>query len=225
MIAIKKSLIIALSTIGCLFSSQAMAHYHAAGVLPYAYDSKGNIKVLMGLSSVHGDQASDFGGLRDDIDALNPIRTAAREGCEELMFIYDPTSSFKGLLELRNLYGKGFNLFKATSATYTLILSKLTPDCPFSVSSKYCMYFINISYQEDLPKLFLKRKAKYKGLLPKCWNETVKLVWEDLEEVLKAIDTPRSFGPVKINGYSLYEPFVQSLKAARDTGILKNLKK
>jgi hypothetical protein len=124
--------------------NQVLDAYRGAGVLPYAFDAQGDIQVLVGSSSVHKGTASDFGGLKDDIDAWNPLYTAAREGCEELMFIFDSTSSFEELIKGRNCFGKDFNLLKAQSASYAQILAKLTPNTPHTKSNDYYMYFVGM---------------------------------------------------------------------------------
>ncbi len=193
--------------------------YRAAGVLPYAVDASGRTKILLGLSSVHADQASDFGGLRDSIDGFNPLVTAAREGCEELMFIFDGDSSFNRILTKRYSYKKGFDISKAHSATYKRLID-LLPDCPYSYSERYIMHFIQVPYQPELPKRFLQRKAAYAGKLPHCWNETVRMVWADLEAVLVAINVRTPGNPVIIDGVTLYEPFVRSLIVAQENKLI-----
>lgn len=183
---------------------------------------RGKVKVLLGLSSVHDDQASDFGGLRDAIDCYNPGQTAAREGCEELMFIFDHEADFKRLLVLRNTYGKKFDIVQASSSTYGHLYNGMD-DGLSTFSDGYIMYFVNIPYQKNLSQLFLQRKALYEGLLPHCWDETVRLVWVDIDELFEAIDIRDLFRPVKIEDFNLYEPFVRSIKVARDQGIIGNL--
>ncbi len=198
--------------------------YHAAGVLLYAHDDAGRTKILLGLSSVHGDEASDFGGLMDDIDRYRPELTAAREGCEELMFLFDSDSAFHELLLLRNKYKKNFDIAKAPSGSYKYLLNALADGCPYSLSEGYIMHFVKIPYQEHLPAVFSRRKSLYKtlykGCLPHCWNETLSLVWADLDEVYTAIRMRASFEPITIKGCTLYEPFVKSLLVAESQKII-----
>jgi hypothetical protein len=197
--------------------------YKAAGVLPYAIGNDGRIKLLLGVSS-HRNQASDFGGLRDDEDMQNPKVTAAREGCEELMFILDAEKAFARILALRNKYGNSFNPSKAKSTTYKTLRHALHK-APCAVNGTYRMYFTQIPYQKELPELFKHRKAAYSGSLPHCWHETTKIEWIDLCELLDAIDMRKDHNPIIINGITLYEPFVQSLLIARSQGIIATLSK
>ncbi len=199
--------------------------YYAAGVLPYALDADGQLQFLLGLSSVHADQASDFGGLQDKIDDHYPQRTAAREGCEELMFIFDTDPSFKRILKLRNSYGKYFDMVKVHSVSYNRLYAAMSKSCLSSLSDNYIMHFIAIPYQENIPVMFQQRKLMYKGLLPHCWDETVRLVWVSVDEVFEAIAARSPFGPVVIKNFSLYEPFVKSLIVARSQGIIAQIKK
>lgn len=221
--AIYTALVAALGT--GLIASPDEKHfsYHAAGVLPYAVDAHGKVSFLLGLSSVHRDQASDFGGLRDDIDDYYPKKTAAREGCEELMFIFDDNSSFEKILTLRKKYGKNFDISKAQSASYKQLAAAISKNCLYSASNNYLMHFIEIPYQKDLPELFQQRKSSHAGLLPHCWNETLKLVWIRCDELFQAIDNRKPYGPVVIRNISLYEPFVQSLITARAHGIIRHI--
>lgn len=200
----------------------AFGWYHAAGVLPYAVGADGTLKFLLGLSSVHHNQASDFGGLQDEIDKNNPQKTAAREGCEELMFIFDKNLMFEKILESYNKYKKLFDLSKIQSVSYNQLLTAIHK-AHFSISNNYIMYFINIPYQKNLPDLFKQRKANYKELLSSCWDETVRLVWVDVDELFDAINNRSHFGSVIIKDFSLYEPFVKSLVAARSQNIISNI--
>lgn len=197
--------------------------YKAAGVLPYAIGNDGRIKLLLGVGS-HRNKASDFGGLRDDEDMQNPKVTAAREGCEELMFALDTDEAFARILALRNKYGNLFDLSKAGSTTYKILRHALHK-APCSINGTYHMYFTQISYQENLLELFKDRKAAYSGSLPHCWNETTKIEWIDLCELLDAIDKRDNHNPIIINGITLYEPFIQSLLIARSQGIITTLSK
>lgn len=201
--------------------------YHAAGILPYAFDQSGRLMVLLGLSSVHRDEASDFGGYKDPVDNDNPYWTATREACEELMFIFDTHDQFLQLLVGRRAQGKNFNPFKAGSKTYHFLLNKLyAPTSCYSIHHGYQMHFINIDYQPFLSELFACRKDTPFNHLPKCWHETSKLVWVSLADILRAISSRvHPADPIVVDGCSLFEPFVQSLITAQENGIIARLKK
>lgn len=202
-------------------------NYRAAGILPYAFDADGNLQVLLGLSSVHNNKASDFGGYKDPVDSNNPYWTAAREACEELMFIFDTHDQFLQLLVGRRAQGKNFNPFKAGSKTYHFLFNKLhEPTSCYSMHHGYQMHFINIDYQPFLPELFACIKDTPFNHLPKCWHETSRLAWTKLDDILHAIHKRAdSAKPIKIADYYLFEPFVQSLITAQATGIIAQIKK
>jgi hypothetical protein len=217
-----------LLSLGANFGAGLAAENHsyvAAGVLPYAFDANGKVQFLVGLSSVHDNQASDFGGLHDKIDSYNAKRTAAREGCEELLFIFDTNPTFEKILTLRRTYKKNFNISTAQSSTYHRLYAAMHQNCCCSVSNDYIMHFIAVPYQENITALFQQRKLYYKGLLPRCWNETVQLIWVSVDQLYEAIDKRKTHGPVAIKDFNLYEPFVKSLMKARSQGIITHIKK
>jgi hypothetical protein len=213
----KKTLLAIILTIFSGFSG-SRAHY-AAGILPYAVDGSGKIKILLGSSSVHADQLSDFGGLADASDNGCSQVTAAREGCEELMFIFDKETDFKRILVLRNRFKKKFDITKAASSTYDYLIKVIHTGCPYVINNGYVMYFVQIPYQEDMTQRFLERKELYRGLLPRCWNETVKFLWVDLDTLLEVMNKKYS----KPVDYRLYNPFVKSLKMAHEQNIIAGL--
>lgn len=195
--------------------------YRAAGVLPYALGADGKVKFLLGVSSVHHNQVTDYGGLRDEIDKHHPKWTAAREGCEELMFLFDDNCAFEKIVALRNKQGKRFDAFKAGSQSYNQLFSSMS-NAHFSVSDNYIMYFITLRFDESIPEVFRQRKSCYEGSLPDCWDETVKLIWVDADELFDVIDNKRI---LRIQNFNLYEPFVKSLVMARKQGIIAEIKK
>lgn len=223
----KKALLISViaTYASILLSAQASIAYKAAGVLPYAVDSTGGVKILVGVSSVHKNQATDFGGKADLIDNNNPLQTAAREGCEELMFVFDTDAKLKQLADARLVFGKALDISRLNSTSYIFLSQKLidTVHCFASLCNQYMMHFIKFDYQEKLPKLFLKRKFAFTGRVPHSWDETAQLLWIDLDTVFHAIDNRSASGPVQIGNQCLYEPFVQSLLAARANGIIANI--
>jgi len=221
-LSIKKSFFVVSAVMLGLVLPISAGYYHAAGVLPYAYDQHGAVKILVGVSSVHGNKATDFGGLKDSEDGNNPYWTAAREGCEELMFILDQQSDFEEILKKRNKHGKQFDIFKAQSKTHTYLLTQLhrKKSCFCSSSNNYLMHFIQIDYQENLPALFEQRKKRYTSTVPYCWDETVKLVWLDLKKVLEAVTAKKHKNKLEVE---LYGPFAQSLRAALSTGIIERI--
>lgn len=201
-------------------ATNPLCDYKAAGVLPYAYNPEGSLKYLIGSSWVHKGEASDFGGLRDDEDLGNPQYTAAREGCEELLFAFDNNQSFEQIFKLRKRFGNSFDIAKAGSRSYEILRKKLK-NAPFSTSNDYIMYFAEIEYDETLPERLKQRRAAYDGTLPRCWAETTQLAWVDHDELFRAINMHKR--DITINGVTLFEPFVQSLIAAHSQGIVKRL--
>lgn len=194
--------------------------YYAAGIIPYAIDDTGKVKFLIGASSVHGDQASDFGGLKDLIDNDLPEKTAAREACEELMFILDNNITFKRIVSLREKYKKNFDIGKSGSKCYQFLISALKNNCPYIVNNGYIMHFVLIPYDETIVKKFRKRKNIFKDIVPKCWNETVSLAWVDLDDLLHAIKTKTHIPSIKNGNITLYKPFIKSIKIAHKNGII-----
>ena len=96
------------------------ASYHSAGILPYAIDQNNEIWLLVGLEPGRNNQAFDFGGKKDPEDNNNSAFTAAREGSEELLFIFDEDEQeFQRILNLGRAKGKNFDISKANSRTFT----------------------------------------------------------------------------------------------------------
>lgn len=194
--------------------------YYAAGILPYAIDGTGKVKFLIGASSVHGDQASDFGGLKDLIDNNLSKKTAAREACEELMFILDDNITFKRIVSLCKKYKKNFDIGKSGSKCYQFLISALKNNCPYIINNGYIMHFVLIPYDETIVKRFRKRKTIFKEIVPKCWNETVSLAWVNLDHLLYAIKTKTHIQSITTENITLYKPFIKSIKIAHKSGII-----
>lgn len=210
-----------------LFISASTMPYKAAGILPYAINENGEVELLLGLSSIHGNQASDFGGLRDESDCNDSKITAAREACEELLFVFDNDEQFKRLLELRHAFGKNFDIVKARSQSFEILINRLYDAKNIYSTSwdNYVMYFVQIPHYASLSQIFDKRKQAYCNQLPHCWNETSQYSWIKLSDIKKAISQRgKSGAPIKINNVYLYEPFVQSLITAYHNGIISEIK-
>lgn len=210
--------------------------YHAAGVLPFYADKDGKIWLMLGKSTVHNNKVSDFGGLKDKEDNEDAYVTAAREGCEELLFALDEESSFARILQLRKKYGKhDFNLQQAQSLTHKKIMTALNSDLCFPVTSHgYNMHFITFKPDTCNTTLFTQgnerlssRKSKFKGTLPHCWNETAKFIFVTIDELFDAIDQQYtcSYDHVYLKNHDcyLYEPFIESMLKAREQGIIAQL--
>lgn len=213
---------------GLLFVCASTMPYKAAGILPYTVDEQGEISLLLGLSSVHGNQASDFGGLKDESDGNDTRFTAAREACEELLFVFDNEPQFKRLLELRNYFGKNFDPAKAKSQSFEILMNKLQNGNTHYHSSwdDYVMYFVSIPFYESFEEEFIQRKIKYDNKLPHCWNETTQFAWIKLADIMQAIaHRGKSRTPLKIGNVSLYEPFVQSMITSNNNGIIDAIRK
>lgn len=210
--------------------------YHAAGVLPFYAGKDDQVWLVLGKSTVHDNKASDFGGLKDTEDNENAYVTAAREGCEELLFALDDETSFARILQLRKKHGKhAFDLQKANSYTHTKIMEALSSDLCFPVVSHgYAMHFItftpsfcNASLVTEGNSRLLSRKSNYASTLPHCWNETSQFVFVTTSDLFAAIDQQYTYehAHVYIKKYDcyLYEPFVKSMLEARKQGIITQL--
>lgn len=211
---------------------QKPVSYHSAGIVPYAVDQNNEAYILVGIEPGRYNQAFDFGGAKDPEDKENPAFTAAREGSEELLFIYDENDQdFKRLLDLHYKHGKTFNLYRARSNTYERILNKINDrNTSFqSTSGGYVTYFVRISFRPQIPQLFIQRHQQYAGKLPYCWAEKNHLVWLKLKDVMHALgqskDLRNVFVPANQGRQAhLFYPFAQSLKTAEQNGTLKLLK-
>lgn len=212
--------------------------YKAAGILPFAVDPQGNVSLLVGLenrSFKNGPvktYAMDFGGKIDAQDSNNPAYSAAREGAEELAFIYDETpADFKRVLDARNKFGQGFNVNASGARTYKRILEKIRQD---EVTGKpalynnnnnfYVMYFPRFSFR-DVNQLFQARIQQYGKQIPHDWHEKNQLVWLRVNDIIKAIKA-RTNGqaPLVVNGITIWPYFADSLIQAYQRGILENLR-
>lgn len=198
--------------------------YKGAGILPYAQGPDGHTYFLLGLSRVHHDHASDFGGLRDAADGFNPLVTAAREASEELMFLFDSDQQFEQLIQDRNLFGADSPIDH--SHTYSYLYNRmceLSP-CPSVEYHGYTMYFMPIDYRADLPELLERRKALYGHRLTSCWNETTRLVWVPAESLLSAVSGSVDHSlPVAYGSITLYRYFAASLYRAYRWHLLPEL--
>ncbi len=211
-----------------------VAGYQAAGIVPYAID-KGKAWILVGLEPARANDAFDFGGKKDSQDNNDPRYTAAREGAEELLFIYDETpESFERLLAIHQKHGKTFSPHAAKSRTYERILGKIIKDettglpAPSVLNNGYYMsYFVRFSYR-DVNQLFQDRIKKYGGRIPHEWKEKGKLVWLAVDDVKAALNSapnsknvvvPSAQGPVK-----LWFRVADSLKDALRNNIFSQLK-
>lgn len=189
--------------------------YKGAGILPYAQGPDGQTYFLLGLSSVHHNHASDFGGLRDAVDGFDPRVTAAREASEELMFLLDSDQQFEQLIQDRELFGSESSV--AHSATYSSFYHLLCAHgpCPSVEYHGYTMYILPIDYRADLPDLLERRKALYGHRVTSCWNETTRLVWVNAQSLISAVSGSVDHAlPVVFGSITLYRYFAASLHRA-----------
>jgi hypothetical protein len=198
-------------------------NYQAAGIIPYAFDNQNQAWILIGCEDIKNCQASDFGGGKDYEDNDEGKKTAAREGCEELLFIFDKDLKFNQLLNTK--YTNTFNF--QNSDTYNYLLQRLNDQsCLQSIYDNYYItYFIQINLNKDLPKLFYTRLCQFKYKLPFCWAEKTYLHWLKLSDVLNAINNNSFsiFDQQTGKEIILFKPFVESLKAAYYNGALNSL--
>lgn len=215
-----------------------IASYAAAGILPFAVDSNGNVHLLVGLenrSFKNGPvktYAMDFGGKIDAQDNNNPAYSAAREGAEELAFIYDETpADFQRVLNVRKKYGQGFNVNASGARTYKRILEKIqkdeitgNPALYNNNNNFYIMYFPRFSFR-DVNQLFQNRIRQYGAQIPHDWHEKNQLVWLPVNDVIKAIQARTNWQtPLVVNGITIWPYFADSLIQAYQRGILNNLR-
>jgi hypothetical protein len=238
---IKKNIISTMffAIIFCVASLYAMqVHYHSAGVVPYAVDSANQVWVLVGTEPARHHQAFDFGGKKDPVDKDDPLYTAAREGAEELLFLYDETDQeFIHLVELALRYGKNINLNRANSITYLQFLHNMNNNHK-SLSNGYMTYFVKIPYQADIPTRFETRYKNFKDAVlpgnkrvPYNWFEKSQLYWVKLTDLINALTTQNihnitltaenSKGKRQIY---LFPAFARSLYDALRRGILAQIK-
>jgi hypothetical protein len=205
-------------------------NYHSAGVVPYAEDSSHVLYVLIGLEPLRQNLAFDFGGKKDPEDKDHSAFTAAREGAEELLFIFDDNPSFEKILEYKQKHKSGFNLYRTSATTYWSVLKTIKQQPTGSLYQGYQTYFIKINYDPTLPTLFSARKKQYSGKLPHAWNEKGHLYWVKLTDLIAALTqsknldqvfVPVTQGAIKVR---LFPPFAASLKSALDNGVLQSLK-
>lgn len=214
-----------------LFTSSSLlqsmsAPYHSAGVLPYAINSQNKVLLLVGLEPGRGNQAFDFGGKQDPEDNNNARYTAAREGTEELLFLYDQDpQEFERILTLYRTYGKRFQLYKTNSKTYKYFTETLKVS-PSSLSRGYITYFVKVPYNAEIPKFFIDRRKSHR--LPSSWIEKNQLVWLSLDEVIKALATnnnDNNFSVPSTQGLiRIFPHFAQSLRTAFQNGTLAQLR-
>lgn len=216
--------------------------YKAAGILPFAVDPQGRAHLLVGLenrSFKNGPvqaYAMDFGGKDDAQDNHNPAYTAAREGAEELTFIYDETpADFKRIVDARHKFGSNFNVNASGARTYKRILEKIQKD---EITQKpalynnnnnfYIMYFPRFSYR-DVDQLFQTRIKQYGSQIPHDWHEKSHLVWLAIDDVIKAIKARSAYNqPLTVTSpkgiLTIWPYFADSLIQAYQRGILENLR-
>ncbi len=210
-----------------LYSMQ-MVNYHSAGILPYAVMSNNEVVILLGLEPLRNNFAFDFGGKKDPEDKNNPAFTAAREGSEELLFIFDNDQTFQQLLMYKKKYQNNFMMYRTSASTYWTIVHFIENNPIVSMSNGYLTYFIKINYDPHLPAAFLARK-KMPGI-PPSWNEKGELYWVKLQDLIAALNQSKNLQQVDVvvnNGSKkirLFEPVAISLKTALNNGVLKNLK-
>lgn len=217
----------------------AITGYKAAGILPFGVAPNGNVHLLAGLekrSFRNGPfqiYAMDFGGKIDPQDNNNPIYSAAREGAEELTFIYDESpADFQKILDAYKKFGRTFNVNASGARTYQRILQKIQKDevtgQPALYNNNnnfYIMYFPRFSYR-DTNQLFQNRINQYGARIPHEWHEKSQLVWLPVKDVINAIKARGNNwqAPLVVNGITIWPYFADSLIQAYQRGILENLR-
>lgn len=232
---IRKNIRVVLSSV--LFGTSLLgmqARYHSGGVLPYAIDKSNQVWVLVGTEPARHNQAFDFGGKKDSVDKDNPLYTAAREGAEELLFLYDETDQeFMHLIEQAQKYGKNFNPYKANSITYLQLMHNMSDNLRI-LSNGYMTYFVKIPYQPNIPDRFEARYKKFAHgniKVPYNWFEKNSLYWVKLTDLIKALTT-QNINNIMVQAenskgkrqISLFPSFANSLNDALRRGILAQLK-
>ncbi|GMU19663.1 MAG: hypothetical protein AMXMBFR12_08550 [Candidatus Babeliales bacterium] len=216
--------------------------YKAAGILPFAVASNGDIFLLVGLEnrSFKGGPvkayAMDFGGKIDAQDSNNPAYSAAREGAEELAFIYDETpTDFKRVLDIRKKFGPNFNVNASGALSYKRILNKIQKDAitgkPALYNNNnnfYIMYFPRFSYDtpsRNVPQLYQMRLKQYGNQIPYEWREKSQLIWLPVKDIINAIKAlPTQRAPLVVNGITIWPYVADSIIQAYQRGILNNLR-
>jgi hypothetical protein len=166
--------------------------YYGAGILPYAKYNN-NLYFLLGSIKGHNNKLSGFGGGKELEDKENPIITAAREATEELTFIYDSNENFEKLLN------NTLNLRK--SSTFLFFLDRLNEKTIKIDHDGFCIYLIEIKYDDKINETFEERVNFYQDQLQihKCWNETSKIFWISAKNIYS----------IK----NLYKPFQELIKS------------
>jgi len=208
-----------------LLSSHFLAHsmavpYHSAGILPYAIDNQKKW-LLVGLEPYRNNQAFDFGGKKDPEDHDNSRYTAAREGTEELLFLYDDANNFDRIVKIYNAHKDNFQLYKADSKTYHFFREAMKHSAT-SESRGYITYFVKIDYNPELPKNFINRRKSQR--LPGSWIEKNQLVWLSLDEIVTALKNNSNDNAFSVSGIKIFPHFAQSLRTAWQNGTLAQLR-
>lgn len=196
----------------------------AAGVLPYAFNDKKEILFLVGKNILRGGSVGDFGGQKDSTDS-DIAMTAAREATEELMILFDEA--------------KDSNLFTGDiqqTRSYQTLLPK--EKCSYVVhqKSKYCMYFVEIGYDQDLSNKFKARGEEYRPEtdVADCYKEIEEIMWvpaarlihnismmsQDAIDTMQKAQSDKEFGDI-----TYYRYFIQSLWYAHQNNVLSGLLK
>ena len=201
--------------------------YFAAGLIPLAKDANGTRYVLLAVDS--GNVATDFGGLKEEsLDHNNPYFTAAREACEESMYILDSNTHFERLLQLRNRFGHKFDAPKAHATTYNLFINAQSIYEVPSKCGNYFTYIVHIPFDKNMPSFFKSRlHSPHQHCVPWCWQEKKELAWVRVEALMQEIATAptehsvfikRNHDQLHISHY-----VVQTLKKAQSLGIFATL--
>lgn len=202
-------------------------YYHSAGILPYAIDGN-RVLLLVGLEPFRNNQAFDFGGKADPEDNNNPRYTAAREGAEEMLFLFDQNSQeFERILTLYKTHGKKFELHKANARTYKYFTETLKSS-PTVISRDYITFFAKVDYNPALSKLFADRHNTFGSRLPSSWREKNRLVWLELNEVVKALSKNPDDNNLWVNSnqgmIKIFPHFAGSLRTAWKNGVFNQLR-
>ncbi len=195
-------------------------NYHSAGILPYAIDANKTKWVLVGLEPLRGNQAFDFGGKKDPEDNNNARYTAAREGTEELLFLFDDASNFNRIVGIHAKHPRDFKLYKAKSATYDFFREAMKKS-PSSTSRNYVTFFVKINYDQSIPQNFVNRHESQR--LPRSWIEKNQLVWLPLNKIINELQRNPNDNAIIVNGIKLFPYFAQSLRTALQNGTLAQL--
>lgn len=217
------AIVVAVLLISGAFSTYAMApqyNYHSAGILPYAIDSNKTKWVLAGIEPFRGNQAFDFGGKKDPEDHNNARYTAAREGTEELLFLFDDAPNFNRIVGIHAKYPRNFELHKANSSTYNFLRETMKKS-PSSLARGYITFFVKIDYDPSIPQNFVNRRKSQR--LPGSWIEKNQLMWLPLNQIIDALQKNPDDNTVYVQGTKLFPHFAQSLRTALKNGTLAQL--